>query len=69
MALVFVNIIEEVAHDHVQNAPFVKNWVRSCVQAAEQDLLVAYPVINIYAIMYSLLMFWDGCIFILLGYQ
>ena len=33
-ALVFVYIIEEVAHDHAQNAPLVKNWARSCVHAA-----------------------------------
>ena len=46
-ALVCVHIIE-VAHDRAQNAPHVKNWARSCVQAAERDLLVAYyPVIDI----------------------
>ena len=47
-ALIFVYVREEVVHAQVQNAPLalVKNWARSCVQAAEQDLLVAYPVIN-----------------------
>ena len=45
--LVFVHVIEEVAHDRAQNAPLIKNWARSCVQAAERDLLVACPVINI----------------------
>ena len=46
-ALVFVYIIEEIAHNHAEYAPLIKNWARSCVQAAEQDLLVAYPVIDI----------------------
>ena len=46
-ALIFVYIIEEVAHDQVQNALLVKNWAWSCVKAAERDLLVAYPVIDI----------------------
>ena len=39
MALIFVYIIGEVAHDHAQNAPLVKNWVMSCVQAAERLLV------------------------------
>ena len=51
----FVNIIEEVAHNHAQNAPVIKNWARSCVQAAEQDLLVAYPVIDICGKIYQLI--------------
>ena len=46
-ALVFVNIIKEVAHAHAQNAPLIKNWATSCVQAAERDVLVAYLVIDI----------------------
>ena len=45
--LVFVYIIEEIAHDHTQNTPLVKHWAWSCVQATEQDLLVAYLVIDI----------------------
>ena len=39
--------MKEVAHIHSQNAPLFKNWAWSCVQAAERDLLVAYPVIDI----------------------
>ena len=46
-AYIFVYIMKEVAHDHVLNAPLIKIWARSCVQAAERDLLVAYPVTNI----------------------
>ena len=46
-ALVCVPIIKVVAHDHVRMHLSSKNWARSCVQAAEQDLLVAYPVIDI----------------------
>ena len=54
LALVSVYIIEEVANDHAQNAPLVKNWARSCAQAAERDLLVAYPLIDIHV----LIAFW-----------
>ena len=39
--LQFFYIIKEVAHDHAQNTPLVKNWARTCIQAAERDLLVA----------------------------
>ena len=46
-AYVFVYTIEVVAHDHAQKTPLVKNWASSCVQAAERDLLVAYPLIEI----------------------
>ena len=38
--LVFDYIIEEVAHNHAQNAPLVNNWARSCIQAAKRDLLI-----------------------------
>ena len=45
-ALVFVYIIEEVAHTHAQNAPL--QWLSSkTVLATKRDLLVAYPVIDI----------------------
>ena len=47
MALVSVYIKEEVAQEHGQIAPLIKNWARSYVQAAERDLLVAYLVIDI----------------------
>ena len=51
MTLIFVYIIEEVAHAHAQNAPlehfFVNIWAGSPVQAVKQDLLVVYPVIAI----------------------
>ena len=43
-------VIEEVAHAYAQNAPLVKNWARSRVQASERDLLVAYPLIDIHAL-------------------
>ena len=33
-ALVCVYIIEEVAHNHAQNAPIIKNWPMNFVQAA-----------------------------------
>ena len=46
-AQIFVYIIGAVAYNHVQNTPLVEIWAKSCVQAAEQDLLVAYPVIDI----------------------
>ena len=45
--LVFVYIVEQVAHGPAQNAPLVKNWARTCVQAAKRDMLVAYPVLDI----------------------
>ena len=51
-ALVYLYIIEEVAHAHVQNAPRVlrvSTWARSRAEAVERDLLVAYPVIDIRA--------------------
>ena len=35
----------------LQNAPPVKNWAGSCVQASERDLQVAYLMINICAFM------------------
>ena len=44
-ACVFVYIIE-VAHYRMHL--LAKAWARSCVQAAERDLLVAYPVIDIH---------------------
>ena len=62
LSYLFVNIIEEVAHNHAQNAPVIKNWARSCVQAAEQDLLVAYPVIDICGKIYQLIEFKYPCI-------
>ena len=43
--LVFVYIMK-VAHDQTHLSS--KTWARSCVQAAEQDPLVAYPVIDIH---------------------
>ena len=50
-ALVFVYIIEKVVHAHKQNAPLIviliNIWARSHAEAVEQDLLVAYPVIDI----------------------
>ena len=50
-ALAFVYIVKEVAGAYAQNAPsekvFVNTWVRSRAEAVEQDLLVAYPVIDI----------------------
>ena len=49
-ALVFDNIIEEVAHAHALNAPLeflVNTWARKRADALERDLLVVYPVIDI----------------------
>ena len=43
-ALIFVYIVEEVVHAHVQNAPL--EWFSStAAQALERGLLVAYPMI------------------------
>ena len=44
--LLYVYIVE-VAQDHAQNAPLIKNWARSWVQAAERDLMLAYLVIDV----------------------
>ena len=51
-SLIFLYIIEEVAHTHVcaehtSWAVLVDTWARSRVQAVERDMLVAYPVIDI----------------------
>ena len=51
-ALLFVYIIEDVAHAHAQNAPL--EWFSSTpglgvAEAVEQDLLVVYLVIDICA--------------------
>ena len=44
-ALIFVYIIEKVAQAHTQKA-LVSTWARSHAEAIEQDLLVAYMVID-----------------------
>ena len=51
----FLGYIEEVAHAYAQNPPLewfdlVDTWARSGAEAAERDLLVEYPVIDIIAI-------------------
>ena len=53
-ALVFVKIIEYVAHAHAQNAPL--EWFSSTpgmsrAEGTEGDLLVVYPVIHIHGLM------------------
>ena len=52
-AHIFVYIIEEVVCAHAQNAPLsrvvlVSTWARSRAKAVEQDLLVAYLVVDIF---------------------
>ena len=51
--VIFVDSIDEVAHTHAQNAPLeqflsIPGLGVDHVQAVEQDLLVAYLVINIH---------------------
>ena len=56
-ALIYVNIIKEVAHAHVQNTPLELFSSTTGLAAVERDLLVVHPVIDIRGLPYKILAF------------